>query len=84
MLRVIEKLKKHDTALGAFNQFNKDMRLLERQSVFKKNDEWSISEKQSYTEELDHIFRLYLLREFYIPALEVEFWSHYKDSLTTG
>ena len=36
MLRVIERLKKHDTALGAFNQFNKDMRLLERKSVFKK------------------------------------------------
>ena len=72
MLRVIEELKQHNTALGPFNQLNKDLRHLERESAFKKTDQWSNSKKQSYIESLDHVFRMYLLREFYVPALD---WS---------
>ena len=72
MLGVIEELKQHNTALGPFNQLNKDLRRLERQSVFRKADEWSDSKKKSYIESLDHLFRMYLLREFYVPALD---WS---------
>ena len=72
-LRVIEKLKQHNTALGPFNQLNKDLRCLERQSVFRKTDEWSDSKKQSYIESLDQMFRMYLLREFYVPALDWNF-----------
>lgn len=70
MRRVLDELKQHNTALGAFNQFNKDVRLLGRQYVFSDTKGWSEQQKSRYLENLDEIFRMYLLREFYVPALE--------------
>ena len=70
MRRVIEKLKEHNTALGAFNQFNKDVRLLGRQYLFGEEDSWPGEKKKNYVKTLDELFRMYLLREFYVPALE--------------
>ncbi len=95
MFRVIQELKQHNTALGPFNQLNRDLRHLERQSDFRKKEEWSDSKKQSYIESLDQVFRMYLLREFYIPALDWNsglvtktlsrqdrhFYRHYGDPL---
>lgn len=72
MRKVIDELKAHNTALGAFNQFNKDLRTLGRQYIFGDKQGWSGSKKKSYIESLDGIFRMYLLREFYVPALD---WS---------
>lgn len=72
MRRVIEELKLHNTALGSFNQFNKDLRTLGRQHIFGDENSWPAGKKQRYIENLDEIFRMYLLREFYVPALE---WS---------
>jgi hypothetical protein len=72
MRGVIEELKQHNTALGAFNQFNKDLRVLGRKHIFGDDKHWSEQAKQRYIENLDEIFRLYLLREFYVPALD---WS---------
>ena len=70
MLKVIEELKQHNTALGAFNQFNKDVRTLGRQYIFGKKEDWSETKRKQYVENLDEAFRMYLLREFYIPALD--------------
>lgn len=70
MRRVIEELKQHNTALGAFNQFNKDVRILGRQYIFTETPGWPDLKKQRYLDQLDEIFRMFLLREFYIPALE--------------
>ncbi len=70
MRRVIEELKQHNTALGAFNQFNKDVRTLGRQYIFGDKKGWTDQKKQRYLESLDEIFRMYLLREFYVPALD--------------
>lgn len=70
MRKVIEELKQHNTALGAFNQFNKDIRLLGRKYIFGKKEEWAVEKKHRYVESLDGIFRMYLLREFYVPALD--------------
>jgi hypothetical protein len=70
MRRVIEELKQHNTALGAFNQFNKDLRVLGRQYIFSDTKGWSDQKKSQYIENLDEIVRMYLLREFYVPALE--------------
>lgn len=72
MRKVIEELKQHNTALGAFNQFNKDVRTLGRQYIFGDTKGWSDTKKQRYVESLDEVFRMYLLREFYVPALD---WS---------
>ncbi len=70
MRRVIEELKQHNTALGPFNQFNKDVRLLGRQYIFGEKRDWDDAKKQRYIESLDEVFRMFLLREFFVPALE--------------
>ncbi len=70
MRRVIEELKQHNTALGAFNQFNKDIRTLGRRHIFGDEKGWTEQKKQRYLENLDEVFRMYLLREFYVPALD--------------
>lgn len=69
MKRVIEELKQHNTALGAFNQFNKDFRQLGRHYIF-GSEEWSAEKKEKYIAGLDEVFRMYLLREFFVPALD--------------
>jgi hypothetical protein len=70
MKRVVEELQQHNTALGAFNQFNKDIRKLGRDYIFGELTDWSPQKKQRYVESLDEIFRMYLLREFFVPALD--------------
>lgn len=70
MRKVIEELKQHNTALGPFNQFNKDVRTLGRQYIFGSEDSWSAQQKERYIESLDEVFRMYLLREFFVPALD--------------
>ncbi|MEM7646147.1 MAG: hypothetical protein AAF203_04490 [Pseudomonadota bacterium] len=70
MRKVLEELKQHNTALGAFNQFNKDIRSLGRQYIFGKSEGWPEQKRERYIESLDSVFRMYLLREFYVPALD--------------
>jgi hypothetical protein len=70
MKKVVEELKQHNTALGSFNQFNKDIRTLSRQYVFGGKQSWPVEKKIKYVESLDQIFRMYLLREFIVPALD--------------
>ncbi len=70
MRKVLEALKEHNTALGAFNQFNKDIRLLSREYVFDKKGGWSKEQKEKYLVNLEQIFRMYMLREFIVPALD--------------
>lgn len=70
MRKVLEALKEHNTALGAFNQFNKDIRILTRENLFDQKNGWSQEQKKRYIESLDQIFRMYMLREFIVPALD--------------
>ncbi len=69
MKKVLEALKEHNTALGPYNQFNKDIRLLSRDYMFDKKGGWTKEQKEKYLESLDQIFRMYVLREFFVPAL---------------
>ena len=68
--KVLEELKKHNTALGAYNQFNKDLRTLSRKHIFSHHQKWQPEDIEKYVTNLDEIFRMYLLREFVIPALD--------------
>lgn len=72
MKKVIDELQQHNTALGAFNQFNKDIRQLGRNYIFGEQKAWSEEKKYRYVQSLDEIFRMYLLREFFVPALDWE------------
>jgi len=68
--RVLYSLKKHSSALGAYNQFNKDLRGLGRNYVFSSHSPWSQDQVKKYLESLDALFRMFLLREFLVPANE--------------
>ena len=70
MKKVIDELQQHNTALGAFNQFNKDIRQLGRNYIFGEQKAWPEEKKFRYVQSLDEIFRMYLLREFFVPALD--------------
>lgn len=66
LAKLKERLQQHTSALGAFGQFNKDIRALTRKV--------SVGLKQKvdkeFVNELNQIFRYYFVREFWIPAQE--------------
>ena len=69
-LKVLEELKRHNTALGPYNQLNKDLRTLTRRYSFSVKKKWDPILIERYVVSLDEIFRMYLLREFIVPALD--------------
>lgn len=69
--RHLEKnIRKFQSPLGSYHQFSKDLRLLKRGVIF--SGTWSESQTQSYMVKLDEIFRMFVLREYTVPALS---WS---------
>lgn len=71
--RNLEKnIRKFQSPLGSYHQFSKDLRLLKRGVVFSQNTYWSESQTQQYLEKLNEVFRMYVLREYTVPALS---WS---------
>ena len=71
--KMLEELKKFDTALSPFDQFNLELRKLKRNLEFS-----NFKETTSYAEMVSLIeksMRLYLLREWRLPAHE---WSEEK------
>ena len=63
--RLISGLKQYDTALKPFDQFNKEIRKLKREIHYAAENE-----RQDEVSQVDRSLRLYLVREFAIPALE--------------
>lgn len=66
--RMLEDLKLHTTALAPLHQFYRDARNLRRR-IHQMKDE---SELKAISEDLDRDFRLFVLRQFQVPALD---WS---------
>jgi hypothetical protein len=66
--RMLDELKLHRTALTPLHQFYRDSRLLRRKIHNARN----VEELRKISEELNREFRLYVLRQFQIPALD---WS---------
>lgn len=67
--RMLEELKLHKTALLPLHQFYRDARYIRRRLNGVKDP----SELKAITSDLDREFRLYVLRQFQIPALD---WSN--------
>ena len=67
---VLEKLQLHNSAIGGYNQYNKDLRALVRGNVVSEHKPWSLEQSQNYLEKLDELFRMFLLREFVVPATD--------------
>lgn len=67
--RSLEKnIKKFQSPLGSYNQYSKDMRRLKRTVVFSERNDWAEEQVKSYLEDLDESFRLFVLREYVVPA----------------
>lgn len=67
-----KNIRKFESPLGSYHQFSKDLRLLKRGVVFSEHNNWSESQTQSYIDKLDEIYRMYVLREYIVPAIK---WS---------
>jgi hypothetical protein len=67
-----KNIRKFQSPMGSYHQFSKDLRLLKRGVVFSDNSDWSESQTQSYLAKLDEIYRMFILREYTVPALN---WS---------
>jgi len=71
--RIIEKLATHNTALSPYNQYSKEMRLMIRRytnSPKSKVDTDGERFEVGYLNNLDNTFRLFLVRQLLVPALD--------------
>jgi hypothetical protein len=64
-----KNIRKFQSPMGSYHQFSKDLRLLKRGVVFSDNVVWPESQTQSYLAKLDEIYRMFILREYTVPAL---------------
>lgn len=67
-----KNIRKFQSPLGSYHQFSKDLRLLKRGVIFSDKGEWNEAQTQSFLTKLDEIFRMFVLREYTVPALS---WS---------
>lgn len=65
--KLIESLAAHSTALSPFNQLNKDIRLLLRDKGLESKENLG-----HFVFEMERLFRLFLVRQLTVPALD---WS---------
>lgn len=71
--KLLEKnIKKFQSPMGSYHQFSKDLRQLKSGVVFSEHTEWNPSQVRDYLLRLNEGFRLFLLREFIVPATS---WS---------
>jgi hypothetical protein len=67
--KTLEKnIRKYQSPLGSYHQYSKDIRLLKRGVLFSPTAKWTENQIGSYLQKLDEIFRMYILREFVVPA----------------
>ncbi len=65
-------IRKFQSPIGSYHQFSKDLRLLKRGVLFSQNANWDDTQTKQYLEKLNEVFRMYVLREYTVPALT---WS---------
>ena len=77
MRKLTQELARHNTPLGAYPQFCKDLRALDRKYFTLASGRGNPSQ---FIGELNQHFRMYLVREFLLPAHE---WSSRADCQIT-
>jgi hypothetical protein len=68
--RLIAKLKEKDSSLSPYHQINAKLRQMMREYAFFSSGKLSSEEGLRIVNALDEMFKLYLTREFYIPAFD--------------
>jgi hypothetical protein len=63
-----KNIRKFLSPMGSYHQYQKDVRILRRGVLFSERHQWTSSQVQNYIKELDEYFRMFLLREFTVPA----------------
>jgi hypothetical protein len=71
--KLLEDLARHGTALSPFNQLNKDLRKVSRALSYFNEETLTVSQAHEYMAEIEKEFRLFLIRELSVPALN---WSN--------
>lgn len=69
-MKLIEKLRQHDSALSPIQQFYQTLRKEQRQSPVFYKEENSIEENRRLMLELNQAFRLFLTRHYLLPAVD--------------
>lgn len=64
------KVSKYDSPMQPYHQFQKDLRVIRREFDFTQNKKWDSGQIKKYIDELDKFFKLFVLREFRVPALD--------------
>lgn len=74
--RIIKKMELHKIVLSPYNQFNKELRQIDRDMTFKRQKTTSSEQEnkthRKYLLDMEKSFRIYLSRELKVPALD---WS---------
>ncbi len=68
--KLIQELEKHQTAAPPYHELTKDFRALNRKFVFKENQKLPEPQAREFVETLDKSFRLFLVRQFRVPAFQ--------------
>jgi hypothetical protein len=68
--KLIAKLKEKDSSLSPYHQINAKLRHMMREYAFFSTGKLSSDEGLKIVNSLDEMFKLYLTREFYIPAFD--------------
>lgn len=63
-----KNIRKFLSPMGSYHQFSKDIRKLRSGVLFSERHEWSSPQVQDYMVQLNEHFRMFLLREFTVPA----------------
>lgn len=67
--KLLEKnIKKFLSPLGSYHQFSKDLRGIKRSVIFSTHHDWSTLQVIEFLDKLSESYRLFLLREFIVPA----------------
>jgi hypothetical protein len=63
-----KNIKRFQSPMGSYHQFSKDVRTLKRNVVFSPKAQWLEMQKQDYLQKLEEAYRLFILREYIVPA----------------
>ena len=63
-----KNIRKFLSPLGSYHQFSKDIRKLRSGVLFSERYQWTAQQVETYLVQLDEHFRMFLLREFTVPA----------------
>ena len=69
--KILSELLQYRTALSAFAQFSKEIRQIQKMVSAAQSNQQTAPNLMSVVDKIENAFRLYLIREWVVPALQV-------------